>query len=232
MSKTLVKRSTRPGAKTRDGILDAAEKLFAEYGYDGTSMRDIAAAAEAELGTLGYHFTSKENIFANVLQRRSPDSAEVLRGSLIKARQTFGDQLSVEKIIEAFSQPQFAMLHKNDPGHLSYQRIVTQRVPVENNGKLHAAIAEYYLPVRELYLEALETALPGATKSKLDWGFSLFELSFGNTLFGATRHRLGLHDMGKRELANLERDHIALFTAAFLQMDNSSKSSATLLRAG
>ncbi|MET0379536.1 MAG: TetR family transcriptional regulator, partial [Spongiibacteraceae bacterium] len=50
------KRINQRGDATRDRILDAAEQLFAECGFDGTSMRDISSAAQAELGSIGYHF--------------------------------------------------------------------------------------------------------------------------------------------------------------------------------
>jgi AcrR family transcriptional regulator len=53
---------------TRDRILDAARHLFAEHGYDGTSIRDITVAAEANVAAVGYHFGSKEGLYGDVLQ--------------------------------------------------------------------------------------------------------------------------------------------------------------------
>ena len=53
---------------TRDRILDAARHLFAEHGYDGTSIRDITVAAEANVAAVGYHFGSKEGLYGDMLQ--------------------------------------------------------------------------------------------------------------------------------------------------------------------
>jgi AcrR family transcriptional regulator len=53
---------------TRDRILDAARHLFAEHGYDGTSIRDITVAAEANVAAVGYHFGSKEGLYGDILQ--------------------------------------------------------------------------------------------------------------------------------------------------------------------
>ena len=53
---------------TRDRILDAARHLFAEHGYEGTSIRDITIAAEANVAAVGYHFGSKEGLYGDVLQ--------------------------------------------------------------------------------------------------------------------------------------------------------------------
>ena len=50
----------------RDTIIEAAAGLFAQNGYDGTSMRDIAAESGILAGSLYYYFASKEEMFAAV----------------------------------------------------------------------------------------------------------------------------------------------------------------------
>ena len=55
---------------TREGILDAAERLFAERGVEGTSVRDITGAAAANLGAINYHFGTKQELVAQVFGRR------------------------------------------------------------------------------------------------------------------------------------------------------------------
>jgi AcrR family transcriptional regulator len=52
---------------TRNRILDVARTFFAEYGYEGTTVRDITVAAEANLAAVGYHFGSKEGLYQEVL---------------------------------------------------------------------------------------------------------------------------------------------------------------------
>lgn len=54
---------------TRDRILDAAEALFAQSGYDGVSMRDLAAAAGLQPASLYNHFASKQALYEAVLDR-------------------------------------------------------------------------------------------------------------------------------------------------------------------
>ncbi|GAB3740207.1 TetR/AcrR family transcriptional regulator [Microlunatus parietis] len=44
----------------RDDLLDAARRLLVEKGYDRTTARDLAAAAGSHLGSIGYHFGSKD----------------------------------------------------------------------------------------------------------------------------------------------------------------------------
>jgi TetR/AcrR family transcriptional regulator len=59
----------RNGGRTRDAVLDAAEWLFAERGYDATSLNDVGAAAGVSRGTPGYFFRSKELLYRAVLER-------------------------------------------------------------------------------------------------------------------------------------------------------------------
>ena len=51
----------------RERIRIAARRLFAENGYNGTSIRDIVAAAEVNLGAVTYYFTTKELLYTSVL---------------------------------------------------------------------------------------------------------------------------------------------------------------------
>src|SRR5689334_4477993 len=59
----------RNATRTRDAVLDAAERLFAERGYDATSLNDVGSAAGVSRGTPGYFFRSKELLYRAVLER-------------------------------------------------------------------------------------------------------------------------------------------------------------------
>ncbi len=60
------------GKQTRQAILDAAQALFIQYGYNGTSMRRIARRAGIALSGIYNHFASKEDIFRALLQEHMP----------------------------------------------------------------------------------------------------------------------------------------------------------------
>jgi len=55
---------------TRKRLLDAAEAMFADRGYNAVSMRDIARHANVNLAAAGYHFGSKENLFIESIMRQ------------------------------------------------------------------------------------------------------------------------------------------------------------------
>jgi AcrR family transcriptional regulator len=61
----------RRGDTTRLSILDAAERSFAESGFDGVSLRTITERAGVDLALANYHFGTKENLLHEVIARRA-----------------------------------------------------------------------------------------------------------------------------------------------------------------
>ncbi|HNV03425.1 MAG TPA: helix-turn-helix domain-containing protein [Vicinamibacterales bacterium] len=70
-----------PDSRTRERLLDAAERLFASRGFPGAFVREITEAAGANLGAVNYHFRSKAGLYAEVFARR----AALLRAPVLAA---------------------------------------------------------------------------------------------------------------------------------------------------
>lgn len=75
----------RKGSEKRQGLLDAAEKLFCQQGYDKTSVQDILDATGLSKGGFYHHFASKDEVMTALCTRRAERAAaftaEVLRAS-------------------------------------------------------------------------------------------------------------------------------------------------------
>ena len=71
-------RRERERARHREEILRAAERIFAERGFEGASMADIAAAAEFSVGSLYNFFRDKEDLGEEVMARICRERAESL----------------------------------------------------------------------------------------------------------------------------------------------------------
>src|SRR5437870_13392240 len=85
---------------TKQRILDSAERLFADYGFAGVSLRAIIADARVNLAAIHYHYRSKEALFDAVLLRRlQPINRERLK--LLDAH----EQPTLEQIQEALLGP-------------------------------------------------------------------------------------------------------------------------------
>lgn len=68
-ARALIRERNR--ATYNDLILEAAERVFADRGYSGTRMSDVAAEAQVSTGTLYNYFRSKDDVFRRLLELRS-----------------------------------------------------------------------------------------------------------------------------------------------------------------
>ena len=67
---------TDQGIGTKTRILEVARVLFAERGFEGTSIREIAKAAEVNVASVNYHFAGKENLFLEILRQGYVECSE------------------------------------------------------------------------------------------------------------------------------------------------------------
>jgi TetR/AcrR family transcriptional regulator len=94
----------RDAERSRELLLDAAEALFCEQGYDGVSLSEIAAAAGLSRGTPNYFFGSKEQLYESVLERvfadRQAATAEAIRPVVVWCEMG-GDRGGLRKALAA-----------------------------------------------------------------------------------------------------------------------------------
>jgi AcrR family transcriptional regulator len=75
----------RNPVRTRAAILDAAEKLFAQKGFEATSLNEVGTAAGVSRGTPGYFFGSKSDLYQAVLDRSFTEVREAVRAGRARA---------------------------------------------------------------------------------------------------------------------------------------------------
>jgi len=95
------------GQRTRQAILDAALDLFAEKGYFGTSLRDVAGAVGVRESALYNYFAGKEALFDALLTAHQDSKAERLT-PLVEAPITDGRSLLLQlayQTLDSFTQP-------------------------------------------------------------------------------------------------------------------------------
>jgi AcrR family transcriptional regulator len=111
MSKTKdrMARSTRAKmdkAKAKEAILDAAEACFAEFGFDGASVRSIGNRAKINPALVHYYFDSKETLFSETIARRADEINQQRRDRLLNLFANSAPGLpKLEEVIEAIIRP-------------------------------------------------------------------------------------------------------------------------------
>lgn len=84
----------------REQLINAAEELFAEKGFDGTSVRDIAQKADVNLAMISYYFGSKEKLLQVLIEQRFSSSFELL--DELNRNTTMTPWEKIERVIEYY----------------------------------------------------------------------------------------------------------------------------------
>lgn len=85
---------TDQSTDTKMKIIEVARVLFATNGFEGTSIREIARAAEVNVASVNYHFSSKEKLFHEILLKGHADCAADIQALAEKTPEL--DELLVE----------------------------------------------------------------------------------------------------------------------------------------
>lgn len=105
----------RDAERSRQAILDAAEALFAERGYEGASLQEIGRRAGVSRGTPGYFFGSKAELYRATLERVFAAELELVFGAAERAATAGGPEAALVAAIESFvdflaARPSFVRL--------------------------------------------------------------------------------------------------------------------------
>jgi AcrR family transcriptional regulator len=160
-------RSIKPQHETRTRILDAAEALFMQHGFEGTSMRLLTTTAGVNLAAVNYHFGSKDALIEAVLRRRL-DPMNAARIAALEVLEADGRALSPEAIIRAFIGESLRMIEDSKGGGRNFIRLLG-RSYTEPSKPIRVLIGQLYAPTMERYKAAFQRALPQMPAEELVW---------------------------------------------------------------
>jgi AcrR family transcriptional regulator len=129
------KRAKRAVQKEQDAprerLLAAAERQFADYGYNGVSVRDLVKAAGVNIGTLIYHFGTKENLFHAVFKRLAEPVKEERHRRLAAVYSDMKGRKvpDINEILKATLEPTFQDKRSNDVHRRLAGRTATDPTP-------------------------------------------------------------------------------------------------------
>lgn len=159
---------TDSGKDTATRILDAAEVLFVEFGFEATSLRMITQRAAVNLAAVNYHFGSKEVLYQGVVSRRlAPYNQECL--DELRQAQTGADgALSVADVVGAFLRPAIRLAKDPARGGIIFIRLMS-RAFAEPHDALREMLPKLYSDVLDCYQGALAKALPHLSAHEVLW---------------------------------------------------------------
>lgn len=176
-------------ADTKDALLNAAEKLFANHGFAATSMREIATTAKANLASANYHFGGKRGLMIAVLERRvTPLNCERLR--LLDALEAESGRRvpPLDKVIEAFFGPALRMCGQKTKGGESFDRLIG-RMFIEPDAQLHTQFVALFKEVADRFIPTIQKALPSLPAPDLFWRLHFMIGSMAHTMCDKERLR-------------------------------------------
>ena len=149
---------------TRERILTAAEKLFAEQGFDGASMRGITASAKVNLSVAYYYFKDKESLLHSVLDRYLLPVMEEMRGLLAAAREAAGAApIPLRRLLDAMVLPRARCL--SDTAHQLFTLLFVHRGETEK--KIFATLENKMEPLQRMFLDEFARTLPHLSELEL-----------------------------------------------------------------
>jgi AcrR family transcriptional regulator len=153
-------------ADTKERLIAAAERLFAEQGYTNVSVRAIAAAAGVNWSLVGYHFRGKEGLLSEVYRRHCRTlNAERLR---LLGRAGSGKR-RLEQVIEAFVRPALAEI-QTDGRQSGFSRL-RAILAAEDTDLLNQLVAENFDVSSRTFIAALRECLPNLPPDEILWRF-------------------------------------------------------------
>lgn len=211
-----LKRASDHKAKQREAmitrILDAAERLFAEFGFHGVTLRDIAAAVGVGPTLVHYHFAGKEAVFDAVWARRAPISAQGRLKAMDDYAQKAAGNITVEGALNAWLDHDLILVAEGGTGWLAFGMVASQANGAAGWGA--EKMNEHFNPVVLALIELLKIAMPECDERTLFWGYHFLQGAIMNNF--AQTGRLDTLSGGACRSSDLRaiRWHLATFMAA------------------
>lgn len=159
------KANSNTNKGVRDRLLDAAEELFCEHGFEGASIRDIAAAADCNIASVNYYFGGKEKLYEEVWRRHLILMRDVRIASIDKVMSKSDGKPQLEVLLKAFAEAFIGPLVDESRARrlskLWAREMIDQHLPANMFAQ------EMVIPTLTAMRTALVKACPGVEESKV-----------------------------------------------------------------
>jgi AcrR family transcriptional regulator len=187
-------------------IMEAAEKLFAEQGFAGTSVRDIAEAAHVNLAMISYYFGSKEKLMEAMFHHRGVDFKLQLENIL--QNKNLSPIQKVERLIDDYIERIFKKQ--------SFHKIMAREQMVSSSSPITEQIYEMkqrnFSLIKELIQQGQKA---GQFKKNIDISLLMMTLTGTSSQLVTAQHYYRkinhLEDMPVEELEKLMKKKLSIY---------------------
>jgi AcrR family transcriptional regulator len=163
-----VRTTGRLAGDTKSRILDAAETLFVECGYEAMSLRHITSRAEVNLAAVNYHFGSKEALIHAMLSQRLDRLNEERLKLLARFDAMPGSRHTCEHVLGAMFIPALRLSRDPQVGGNAFLRLLG-RAYTDPSSFIRDFLAAHYQSVAMRFFDAFQRALPHLPREELGW---------------------------------------------------------------
>jgi AcrR family transcriptional regulator len=186
----------------RLAILTSAERLFAEHGFAGVSIRSIAAEAGVPSGLVGYYFGRKNELLDALLQRRRDTIEERIRGIHVALESPGEEHEKVSQLVRAWAEPSLRLRAAEDGADFS--RLVARSI-IDRGPEARLILERFYDPLADTFIDAMHAALPESARVDVVWGYTFALGALAAYIAGSRVHRLSHGEAADADPAAAER---------------------------
>lgn len=158
--------------ESRERILDAAEALFAQSGFEAVTMRQIAKASDVDTALIHYYFGTKAGVIDAVLERRATEVNERRRQSLDAYAADHAGRMTGPGVVRAYLEPTFSFILDGTPGHRHYGALIARL----NSAPVPEELGHDSSPfdaVTQRFVDLLAEVRPDCETADLYWFYHL-----------------------------------------------------------
>lgn len=167
-AKKKIRKPSKASAGTQNKILDAAELLMSERGFQAVGLREIAKLAEVNLGSVTYFFGTKEHLLAAIYERHTTPMNTRRKQLLLEAEEIDDVEKRLEAIIRAYVSPAFVSQSDEMGGGVRFTRL-RGIVSMEGAEASKQIIASSFNEISEMFIASLARCVPSADRVSLVW---------------------------------------------------------------
>ena len=181
---------------TKTKILNAAELLFADKGFTGTSLREITSIAEVNLAAVNYHFGSKKELIKALMKRYLDELTPSLVKSLEEILEST-EEKNLEDVFSAFVDPLLSLNELRENGTSNFLQLLGHSY-TDSQGFLRWFITTNYPDIIDNFTAAVHKVYPELSTEEIFWrlhftmGTAVFTMSSTEALIDIASNDFGL----------------------------------------